>query len=354
MSLPKGVTPVKSKGKTYWYWRPNRKAAQQGKEKLISVRLPKGPDSQIFWEKLKELGLTHFETLHVVDKPKGKIDNFSELIKHYQSDIAFRQLAPKTQKEYKRYHKIFLDMWADIQVSKLKPKHVLALRNKFSDKPYKANYMLRTLSALMSWSVPRDYRNDNPCAHVKLLKTGDGWEPWTWDQILYFKEYAQPHIWHVVAICLYTGQRITDVLKVKWTDISEGMIRIQQEKTKKPLYIPIHDNLKPIIDGIPKMSIYILTNSRGVPWKSGWNAALQKQLAKPEMEPLQNERLTTHGLRKSACCFLAECDCTDAEIQAITGHSKAMVEHYRKRVNQKKLAKNAILKFSYMGKCNSK
>ena len=64
------------------------------------------------------------------------------------------------------------------------------------------------------------------------------------------------------------------------------------------------------------------------------------------MAPLREDRLVTHGLRKSVCYFLAECECTDAEIQAITGHSKGMVDHYRKGVNQVKLAKNAILKFS--------
>ncbi len=164
--------------------------------------------------------------------------------------------------------------------------------------------------------------------------------------IHYFAEHAQPHIWHVVALCLYTGQRITDVLKMKWTDIRDDILLVKQEKTKKPLFIPIHPELKSIIADIPKVSIFVLTNSRRIPWKSGWNAALQKQMDKPEMKPLKKDRLVTHGLRKSACVFLAECGCTDAEIQAITGHSKAMVEYYRKGVDQKKLAKKAILKFS--------
>ncbi len=135
-------------------------------------------------------------------------------------------------------------------------------------------------------------------------------------------------------------------LKMKWTDIRDDIILVKQEKTGKPLFIPIHQNLKAIIAAIPRHSIFILTNSRELPWKSGWNAALQKQMAKPEMEPLQKSRLVTHGLRKSACVFLAECGCTDSEIQAITGHSKSMVEYYRKGVNQRKLAKKAILKLS--------
>jgi hypothetical protein len=37
--------------------------------------------------------------------------------------------------------------------------------------------------------------------------------------------------------------------------------------------------------------------------------------------------------------------CTTAEVQAITGQSMQMVEHYAKQVNQKKLAASAILKW---------
>ncbi len=49
MELPKGVTKVKSKGKDYWYYRPNRKAAQTKTEKLISTKLPKTPYHREFW-----------------------------------------------------------------------------------------------------------------------------------------------------------------------------------------------------------------------------------------------------------------------------------------------------------------
>jgi transposase len=51
------------------------------------------------------------------------------------------------------------------------------------------------------------------------------------------------------------------------------------------------------------------------------------------------------GLRKSAVVFLLEAGCTDAEVAAITGQSREMVEHYARQVNQKRLAAAAILKW---------
>ena len=56
-----------------------------------------------------------------------------------------------------------------------------------------------------------------------------------------------------------------------------------------------------------------------------------------------------HGLRKSAVVFLLEAGCTDAEVSAITGQSRQMVEHYAKQVNQKKLAAAAVLKWEGAG-----
>jgi hypothetical protein len=63
------------------------------------------------------------------------------------------------------------------------------------------------------------------------------------------------------------------------------------------------------------------------------------------MALLRERRRVFHGLRKSAVVFLLEAGCTDAEISAITGQSREMVEHYALQVNQRKLAAAAILKW---------
>ena len=52
-----------------------------------------------------------------------------------------------------------------------------------------------------------------------------------------------------------------------------------------------------------------------------------------------------HGLRKSAVVMLLEAGCTDAEVSAITGQSRKMVEHYAQQVNRRRLAASGILKW---------
>jgi hypothetical protein len=43
--------------------------------------------------------------------------------------------------------------------------------------------------------------------------------------------------------------------------------------------------------------------------------------------------------------MLLEAGCTDAEIAAITGQSRQMIEHYARQVNQEKLTRSAILRW---------
>jgi hypothetical protein len=56
------------------------------------------------------------------------------------------------------------------------------------------------------------------------------------------------------------------------------------------------------------------------------------------MVPIREAGLVFHGLRRSAVVLLLEAGCTDAEVAAITGQSRQMIEHYARHVNQKKLA----------------
>ena len=74
----------------------------------------------------------------------------------------------------------------------------------------------------MSWSVPRGWRSTNPCREIKLLNRGDGYEPWPWDVIEVASAELRPDLWWAVALALYTGQRLGDVLNMKWSAINAG------------------------------------------------------------------------------------------------------------------------------------
>jgi len=333
VSLPRYVHAVKARGKIYYYYRPRR-----GRGGTFSQRLPDDPRSPAFWEAYNKLARS---------KAGGPLPGtFGALIADYQASPEFKGLAEATKRDYARYHAIIQSLWGDLRVDALKPADVLSLRDQFKRTPHKANYLVRALSTLLSWSVPRGYRSDNPCREVRLIKTTGGYEPWPWEAITRFQAEARPRIWHVVALLLYTGQRVSDVLNLKWSDVEDDIIVVRQSKTGQRLHIPIHRELKQILETIPRDSVYVLSNESGKPWASGFQTSFRKELAKLKHLPeFQDRRLVIHGLRVSAAVMLAEAGCTSHQIAAITGQSLHMVEHYTRAVQQKALSRAAILKW---------
>jgi integrase len=199
---------------------------------------------------------------------------------------------------------------------------------------------------MLSWSIPRGWRETNPCLIVRKLKGGEAYAAWSWEDIETFRQKARPDLWVAAALGLFTGQRLGDVVTMRRSAIKDGLISVTQEKTGAKLWIPIHATLRSILAQAPKPAVTILSNRRGQPWtKSGFVHVWRDELQRPEFASLRERRLVFHGLRKSAVVFLLEAGCTDGEVAAITGQSRDMVLHYAQQVNQRKLAASAVLKW---------
>ena len=115
--------------------------------------------------------------------PTIKTDSFDHVIRAYLDSADFKELADATRRNYERYLAIVRDKWGALEIKGLEPRHVLALRDRYQTTPATANAIVQTLSALIVWAIPRGHRPDNPCNHIKKLKTGDGWSPWPWEMI---------------------------------------------------------------------------------------------------------------------------------------------------------------------------
>lgn len=346
ITLPPHVHRTVSRGKEYFTYQYKRGTRQAGPR----TKLPHPADEGFLAAVRKAAGAAALVPA---------AGTFEALIEAYQASPEWRELSAASQRDYGRYLAEVKRMWGDFRVAELDPSDVLALRDKKSNTPAAANYLVRVLSLLISWGIPRGYRSDNPCEHVRKLKIGDGWEAWPWEAIELIERQGPPWMWHAAVLALYTGQRQADVLSMTRAKIRNGLIEVKQEKTGRELVIPAHQKLLAVLATMKSDSVQILTNTRGLPWtqngfRASWNGVLEPPQQKwgvlPHPHPLwpiKRAGLVFHGLRKSAVVMLLEVGCTTAEVQAITGQSMQMVEHYAKQVNQKKLAASAILKWEY-------
>jgi Phage integrase family len=340
IELPPHVNVVRVKGRPYYYCHPGRGTKNAGKP----IRLPDDVRSPEFW--------TAYRRLNNEPAPRADAKNFTSLIEAYRKSPEFQDLADSTKTGYEHYLEIIVVAWGHLNVEGLLPAHVLALRDKHRETPAAANGMLRVLSVLISWGVPRGFRSDNPCTHVRKLKIGEGWVAWPWEMIELVREVGPAWMWRATALALFTGQRQGDVLQMTWGAVKGGLVEVRQEKTGRRLVIPAHQGLLAVLAEVPRNSTRVLTNTRGLPWtKSGFKASWQKALKGP-LATIRERGLVFHGLRKSAVVTLLEAGATEAEVAAITGQTLHMVAHYARQVNQRKLAASAILKWERAGNGN--
>jgi integrase len=342
VKLPPHVHAVKARGRYYYYFQRHRGT---NREAAGRVKLPgypansDGTPNAEWWEAYRRCAG------EPLSKPVA--GTFKALIEAYRNSPEWGELSARTRTTYGRYLNEVENKWGGLRAAGVEPRHVLALRDLKAETPAAANYIVRVLSAMLTWSIPRRYRQDNPCKHVKMLKGGDGYEPWGWEQIIHFREnVSKRELWWAAALVLYSGQRQGDGVAMLWNDVSDGSISVVQQKTGKKLRIPMHRDLRGILLEIPKRAVTILSNTRGQPWTTdGFRTSWGKELDRDAMMPIRRAGLVFHGLRKSAVVFLLEAGCTDGEVSAITGQTRQMVEHYGRQVNQKKLAASAVLKW---------
>ncbi len=224
MKLPPHVHAVKSRGRLYYYFQRNRGTGKEGGR----LKLPGEPFNAIGtpnpeWWKSYELHAG-------CEESKKRAGSFEALIEAFQSSPEWKELSPE-----RSVFKEVADVWGGLLVAGVEARHVLALRDKRAETPAAANYLVRSLPAMISWVIPRGYRSDNPCKHVRKLKGGEGYEPWSWDHILHFREHvSKPELWWAAALALYSGQRQSDDIAMLWSDVADGLVSVVQEKTETP------------------------------------------------------------------------------------------------------------------------
>jgi integrase len=122
--------------------------------------------------------------------------------------------------------------------------------------------------------------------------------------------------------------------------IRVGALTVRQEKTRATLAIPVHPDLRVVLDATPGAHLTFLVTATGKPYGPNHFSETFREWCDAAGLP---KRCTAHGLRKAACRRLAEAGCSANEIMSISGHAtmKELVR-YTKAADQARLARNAM------------
>lgn len=330
-----------AKGRTYYYFDLGRD--HEGKRVL--KRLPDVRHRDF------AAALAAAKAMRTKGEKANGAKTFDWLVKLYERSPEFRAKAENTKRLYSRHLAYANEHFRNrlghsAPLALLTAEQLLILRDKTADEPGKANAILKSVSALYHWAgrAGRKYVKENIANGIELLEMGEhrAWPEWLVEEAL-----DDPAIRLPVALLYFTGQRISDVVKMGRANVVRGTLHVTQQKTGTKLAFPLHKRLAEIIEAdAPKGSLAFLLNEKGKPvTESGLRQRIQSwALVK------HRQRIVPHGLRRNAVNALLEAECSTAEVAAITGQSLQMIEHYAKERNQGRLGSSAILKFEARNK----
>lgn len=270
-------------------------------------------------------------------------DSIGALIEAYKRSSEWRTLRPATLQYYSRYLAV-LDELRDQPVTVLRRRDVLTTRDEVAilRGPSAATAFVRTMSALMSWAVDREWIEHSPAARVKMPKSGH-YPAWTEHEYESAIARLPEPLRRAVVLARHTGQRRSDLVAMPWSAYDGATVRLRQRKTGVALVIPATAELRHELSVWTKLGPMILTSPHGRPWRDNGDH-LSSMLARA-MTNLGMPGLNVHGLRKLAASSLAEAGCTMHEIASITGHDTlSMVQLYTKSAQQEQLAGAAIVR----------
>lgn len=308
----KGVAKTYGKGSVYYYaWRGG-------------PRLRGTPGSPEFVASYNE---AHSERR----APDGS--KLSGVVTLYKGSEAYLSLAPSTRKQWAPWLDAITEHFGGLRVAqfdrtdRIQPA-IRAWRNQWSSTPRTADYGIQVLSRVLAFAIdPLNKLAKNPCEGIKpLYKANRSAVIWTEDDLGKLEAAASPEVYRAAALARYTGLRLGDLLRLSWSHIGPDSIKLQTGKSsgKREAIIPIYSALRLLLDGIPKRTTTVLSNSNGASWTTdGFGSSFNKA---KKSAGLASRDLHFHDLRGTAATTFYQAGLSKRVIAEILGWEEDHVD----------------------------
>jgi integrase len=271
------------------------------------------------------------------------VGSVAAAVKGYLASAEFSGLRPTSRIARRRILESFAGKHGHRRIAELERRHVDDPLKSFAGKPGASRNFIAALRVLVRYAVNVGLRSDDPTVRLKMPKLAAGGHyTWNEDDIASF-ERRHPigtKARLALALLLYTGQRRADVLALGWQHVRGGYVHLRQQKTGRPLAIPIHPELQAVLDATPADNLTFLVSERGRPfYPDAFNHWFRKRCVEAGLP----KRAGPHGLRKACCRRLADAGCSMKVIAAISGHASLReIARYTEAADQRKLAEQGI------------
>lgn len=147
-----------------------------------------------------------------------------------------------------------------------------------------------------------------------------------------------------VDLAAYSGLRLGDLIRLAWTHIGDDAIVLPTGKSRhqREAIIPLYDELRDVLAGIPKRAATVLTSAWGRPWtQSGLSSAVQR--VKNLTPGWEDRDLHFHDLRGTAATRFYKAGLDRRVIAEIMGWEEAHVGKIIRRYVDRTAATRTVI-----------
>lgn len=335
--LPKGVHVVKKKDGTVY-----RYAWRNGGPRLLSE--PGTPDFAIeYGAALQSRRDVDGETLY-------------DLVGQYLVSPAYAKLAKKVRAYRSKYLDEIRVKFRTMTIAALEDKGVRAIfidwRDEFADIPKGADLRMETLSAVLSHAIMRGKLSTNNATGIPGLYKNDRSDViWTDAEVEALKAVSTPALANAIDFARFTGLRQGDCIAITWDADKGTHLDWVTSKTGKRVMVPILQELRKMMDALPRTADTILActageqwNANGQSWKSPaiGNAMQRAKKAAVKADEKRAEETGSklqfpdllakrfHDFRGTFATYLCERGVSDERIADIVGWSRNRIAEIRR------------------------
>lgn len=279
-------------------------------------------------------------------------DTLTWYLDEYERSDAYKVLARSTTKNYDRQIAGLRETFPNHRIAAFTRKLVKQyLKDNVTTDPLR-RVARNVLLNIFEMAIDNEDLTVNPASNLRIPGSPKREQLWEPDQIAEFGvacarlEKSGPMLRIAFSLLVHTGQRPSDVLKMRWDDYDGEFVRVVQQKTKAKVEIYCHPELKVLLDEVKPQAkgVTIVHVTTGRPCSYNNLRVLMRRV----MTTIGADELMTRDLRRTAVTRLYEADCAEGVIASITGHSieacRRILDSYR--VSTRAMSKLGITKLA--------
>lgn len=265
------------------------------------------------WKNLgKDKKIALVEYARIVSNPS---DGMAGLVYRWFNDA---EISEGSMPSYKSAVKALAKIFADFEPHEVTARDVLAMMHHFRKTPSRANLFRAVLSNVLDYGFMENSVERNVAKDVKPFKMKARDRYLSDAEFKAVRAAARPVLQSMMDLLYLTGQRISDIIAIKHSDLTDDGIAFKQKKTAHRMIVAWSSELRVAVAEAKKTS----TNIKGMTLYSNrkgkqWSYSSINKMWLEAVRKVGIENAKTHDIRAKSA--------TDAEQQGVD--SKKLLGH---------------------------